>query len=192
MATCYDTITDELASWIARQHIFFVATAPLGEDGLVNCSPKGLDTFRIVGPREVAYVDLTGSGIETIAHARENGRIVLMFCAFEGPPRIVRFHGRSDVLLPGSPDFDLIAQRFPPQPGCRAIVRARLERVSDSCGFGVPRYDYVGERDTLARWAESKGPDGLARYRDTKNRHSLDGLPGLMPTATSTQGTASE
>src|ERR671939_193862 len=113
----YEEITPQLAEWIQRQRIFFVATAPLAADGMVNCSPKGLDTLRVTAPREVAYLDLTGSGIETVAHLRENGRIVLMFCAFEGPPRILRLHGRGEVVSPAHPDWESLAGRFPPHPG---------------------------------------------------------------------------
>jgi hypothetical protein len=179
MGKVYDGITPELADWLNQQRIFFVATAPLAVDGLVNCSPKGMDTFRILGLREVAYLDLTGSGIETVAHLRENGRIVFMFCAFAGPPKIVRLHGTGEVVTTGSPDYQKLQAIFPDYLSRRAIVRVRLLRVSDSCGFGVPRYDYAGQRDTLVRWAESKGTDGLKQYRQEKNTHSLDGLPGL-------------
>src|SRR5690349_7133564 len=175
----YDGISPGLAEWIGRQQMFFVATAPLTGDGLINCSPKGIDTFRILGPREVAYLDLTGSGIETVAHLRENGRIVLMFCAFAGPPKIVRLHGTGEVLTPGSPDYPKLQALFPRYPGERSIVRVRLTRIGDSCGYAVPRYDYAEERDTLVRWAESKATDGLRQYRQEQNAHSLDGLPGL-------------
>ena len=179
MGKVYDSITPDLAEWIGRQHVFFVATAPLAGDGLVNCSPKGMDSLRVLGDREVAYVDLTGSGIETAAHSRENGRIVFMFCAFEGPPKIVRLHGVSDVLPAGTPEYERLAPSFPVYPGRRAIVRARIVRISDSCGYAVPRYEYVADRDTLTRWADSKGAEGLDRYRREKNTTSLDGLPGL-------------
>jgi hypothetical protein len=179
MGKSHDGITPELSTWIERQRIFFVATAPLAGDGLINCSPKGMDTFRILGPHAVAYLDLTGSGVETIAHSRENGRIVLMFCAFDGPPKIVRLHGRSDVLLPGSPEFQTVAPLFPAYPGHRAIIRASLTRISDSCGYGVPRYEYVGDRDQLRRWSAAKGPAGLRQYQREKNARSLDNLPGL-------------
>ena len=183
MGKLYDGITPELADWLAKQRLFFVATAPLGAEGLVNCSPKGMDSFRVLGPREVAYLDLTGSGVETIAHLRENGRIVLMFCALEGAPLIVRFHGTGEALLAGSAEYAKLKAGFPDYPGARAIVRVRVARISDSCGFGVPRYGYVGERDTLARWAESKGADGLRQYRRERNAKSLDGLPGLDASA---------
>ena len=179
MGRSYDGITPELSNWIERQRIFFVATAPLAADGFINCSPKGLDTFRILAPRDVAYVDLTGSGVETIAHSRENGRIVFMFCAFEGQPKIVRLHGRSEVLLPGSPEFQTVASLFPAYLGHRAIIRALLTRISESCGYGVPRYEFAGDRDMLMRWSASKGSDGLRQYRREKNVRSLDDLPGL-------------
>jgi hypothetical protein len=179
MGKIYDGITPELADWLGQQQMFFVASAPLAADGLVNCSPKGMDTFRILGPREVAYLDLTGSGIETVAHLRENGRIVLMFCAFAGPPQIVRLHGTGEVIAPGSPDYPKLQALFPDYLSVRAIVRVRLTRIGDSCGYAVPRYDYAGQRDTLVRWAESRGADGLMSYRREKNAQSLDGLPGL-------------
>jgi hypothetical protein len=175
----YDEITPELADWVRQQRIFFVATAPLSASGLVNCSPKGMDTFRILGPREVAYLDLTGSGVESVAHVQENGRIVLMFCAFTGPPNIVRLHGNGEVLVPGTSDFQKLQANFPEYPGARAIVRVRLTRIGDSCGYALPRFEYKGERDALLNWCQSKGPDGLAQYRRQKNAHSLDGLAGL-------------
>ena len=179
MGNSYDEITPKLSTWIERQRIFFVATAPLAGDGSINCSPKGMDTFRILGPRDVAYIDLTGSGVETIAHSRENGRIVFMFCAFEGPPKILRLHGTSQVLLPDSSEFQTVASHFPALPGPRAIIRAHLTRISESCGYGVPRYEYAGDRDTLTRWSAAKGPEGLRRYRREKNARSLDDLPAL-------------
>jgi Pyridoxamine 5'-phosphate oxidase len=179
MGKSYDDITPALAQWIERQHLFFVASAPLAGDGLINCSPKGLDTFRILGPREVAYLDLTGSGIETVAHMRENGRIVFLFCAFEGPPKIVRLHGIGEVVVPDSPDYGPLSSLFPAYIGRRAIVRAHLSRISESCGFGVPQYRYAGDRNTLIRWSESKGQEALAQYRQSKNARSLDGLPGI-------------
>lgn len=180
MGKVYEGIGPELAEWIGRQRMFLVATAPLAADGLVNCSPKGMDTFRILGPREVAYLDLTGSGIETVAHLRENGRIVFTFCAFEGPPRILRLHGTGEALMPGEPGYAELRPQFGDFPGARAIIRARLIRIGDACGYAVPRYDYLGERETLDKWTAAKGPDGLVRYRAEKNALSLDGLPGLQ------------
>jgi hypothetical protein len=176
----YDEITPDLAAWIAEQRIFFVSTAPLAADGRVNCSPKGMDTFRILGPRSVAYLDLTGSGIETVAHLRENGRIVLMFCAFSGPPKIVRLHGQGEVLQTGSPAYEALSTQFPALPGARAIIRVELARIGDSCGYAVPRYEYLEERDGLVRWAESKGEAALKQYQLQKNLRSLDALPGLI------------
>jgi hypothetical protein len=175
----YDEITTALAEWIARQRLYFVATAPLAADGLLNCSPKGMDTFRILNPKEVAYLDLTGSGVETAAHLRENGRIVLMFCAFDGPPKILRLHGVGDVIPANTPEYDALRPLFPDLPGARAIIRVRLTRVGDSCGYAVPRFDYVQQRDQLIRWAERKTDQELADYRRKKNAQSLDGLPGL-------------
>ena len=179
MAKEFESITPELAEWIGRQRLFFVATAPLAETGLVNCSPKGLNSLRILGPREVAYLDLTGSGVETIAHLRENGRIVIMFCAFEGPPKIVRLHGTGSALLPGTDEFDRLRPQFPEHAGTRSLIHVEVNRISDSCGYSVPRYEFVEDRDTLDRWAESKGREGVRAYQQQENLRSLDGLPGV-------------
>lgn len=179
MGRLYDTITPEVAEWIGRQRMFFVATAPLSAGGHVNCSPKGLDAFRVLGPRSVAYLDLTGSGIETVAHLSENGRIVLMFCAFDGPPKIVRLHGRGTVLTPGDSAFAELRPRFPEMAGVRAIVRVDVTRISDSCGFAVPLMEFVGDRDQLPKYHEAKGEAGLEEYRRKKNAASIDDLPGL-------------
>jgi hypothetical protein len=179
MGKTYEAISPELTAWIEQQHVFFVATAPLSSDGLVNTSPKGLDCLRVVGPRRVAYLDLTGSGAETIAHLRENGRIVLMFCAFSGPPKIVRFHGRGSIVTKTSPDWNEWSARFPEMAGQRAVIVVDVARISDSCGFGVPQMEFVGDRETLARWAEKKGAEGLPAYRLQKNMKSIDGLPAL-------------
>lgn len=181
MGKVLDAIDDAVAAFIARQHVFFVATAPRADDGHVNVSPKGGDTFRILGPRQVAYLDLTGSGVETIAHVRENGRIVVMFCAFEGPPDIVRLHGRGTVLLPGDGDYSALAAGYPPNAGARAILRIDVTRVATSCGYAVPLFEYVGDRDQLDKWVERKGSEGLTSYRSEKNARSIDGLKGLEP-----------
>ncbi|MFA5912325.1 MAG: pyridoxamine 5'-phosphate oxidase family protein [Burkholderiales bacterium] len=181
MGKLYDGITPELTHWVGQQHLYFVASAPLGADGHVNCSPKGLDTLRILDARHVAYLDLTGSGAETIAHLRENGRIVFMFCALAGPPKIVRLHGKGAVATPASPDWPKLISLFPEYPGARAIIHAEITRVSDSCGFGVPKFDYVEERDTLTRWADAKKIEGLPLYRKQHNARSIDGLPSLNP-----------
>ncbi len=179
MGKLYDAIEGKLADFIRAQRVFFVATAPLAKDGLVNLSPKGLDSFRILGPRTVAYLDLTGSGIETVAHLKENGRVVIMFCAFDGPPRIVRLHGRGEAIEPGAPGFADLAARFPTYPGIRSVIRVECRRISDSCGFGVPRMAFEGDRTQLPAYAERKGPDGIEEYKAAKNARSLDGLPGL-------------
>jgi len=182
MGKRYDTLSSDLQAWISQQKMFFVASAPLRADGHVNCSPKGADTFRVLSERKVAYLDLTGSGIETVSHVQENGRIVVMFCAFEGPPKIVRLHGKGEVIYPDHPNYSLLSQRFPLRLGARALIRVIITRISDSCGFGVPRFDFVGQRDTMDRWAEKKGAEGLAAYREEKNRTSIDGIPGYKLT----------
>jgi len=176
----FDDIDDELAAWIASQPVFFVATAPSGPDGHVNVSPKGYDTLRVLDRTTVAYLDLTGSGIETVAHVRENGRITFMLCAFEGPPRIVRLHGRGEVVLPGDSGWERLASGFGEHPGARAIIRADIQRVSSSCGFAVPFMALVGERETLDQANGRKGEEALAEYRAQKNAVSIDGLPGLV------------
>lgn len=179
MGKVYPEITPELKKWIGAQKIFFVGTAPLAADQHVNCSPKGGDSFCVLGPHEVAYADLTGSGIETVAHLRENGRIVVMFCAFEGGPNVIRLHGRGEVVTPDHAEFGALAKRFPPQIGLRTIIRVKLTRIADSCGYAVPFYDFVAPRDVLDKLGEKLGPDGLAEYRSRRNGTSIDGLPGL-------------
>jgi hypothetical protein len=179
MGKRFDEIDDGLRAFIESQKLFFVATAPAGPDGHINLSPKGLDSLSILGPRQVAYLDYTGSGIETIAHLRENGRITIMFCAFEGAPRIVRLHGRGSIIEPQDPAFADLLPQFDPLPGVRAIIRMEVERISDSCGYGVPLYRYEGDRTQLTAWADRKGPEGLAEYRRKHNAASIDGLPGL-------------
>jgi hypothetical protein len=180
MGKVADSIDDQVRAFIAAQRMFFVATAPTAPDGHVNASPKGLDCFRVLGARTVAYVDYPGSGVETIAHLRDNGRIVVMFCAFDGSPKILRLHGRGRVCEPSDPDFAELFCHFSARVDCvRSLIVIDVERVSDSCGYGVPLYDYVGERDTLVRWAEKKGKDGLSAYQAQKNAQSIDGLPGL-------------
>lgn len=183
MAKVFDGIDERLRAWIAEQHVFFVATAPLAADGHVNLSPRGLDCLSVLGPRQVAWVDLVGSGVETIAHLQENGRIALMWCAFTGPPRIVRLHGRGRVCLPGTAEYDDVTARHPDHLSTRAVVVVDVERVSDSCGYGVPLMDFVAERDQLDRWAAAKGPEGITTYVAQKNAVSLDGLPGLASPA---------
>ena len=175
----YERLTPDLVAWIEAQQMFFVATAPLSAEGLVNCSPKGMDTFRVLGDRQVTYLDLTGSGVETIAHLRENGRVTFMFCAFKGSPQILRLYGSGQVITPESSDFEHLRPSFPDYPGARAIIRADITRIADSCGYAVPLYDYQGDRDVLVKWTAAKGTEKLEQYRQQKNAASLDGLPGL-------------
>ena len=179
MADVFPRIDAQLRDWIGRQHVFFVATAPRADDGLINCSPKGLDSLRVLDDHTVAYLDLTGSGVETIAHLKENGRIVLMLCAFDGPPRIVRLQGRGSVRHPGEPEFAALAANFPPQSGVRSIIRIDVARISDSCGYAVPQMDFVADRNVLTMWADKKGPDGVVNYQRENNARSLDGLAGV-------------
>lgn len=180
MAKVYDAIDGKLRAWIAAQRLFFVGTAPLAGDGHVNVSPKGdLRWLRILGPRQVAYLDFVGSGAETIAHLRENGRIVLMFCAFEGPPKIVRLHGRGEALLPGDDGFaELLAAFDPPEHALRSLIRVEVERIADSCGYGVPLLRFDGRRSQYDDWVDRKVRDGgLDEYVAEQNAVSLDGLP---------------
>lgn len=182
MGKVHDAIDEKMARWLLRQPVFFVGTAPLAGDGHLNLSPKGsIGTFRVLGPRTVAYLDLTGSGIETLAHLRENGRIVLMFCAFSGPPNIVRLWGRGEAVLPSAPGFAELAGSFPEHPGIRSVVRVEVSRIGDACGYAVPRMSLDAERDVLDLHNAKKGPDGLVAYRHRKNTVSIDGLPGYPP-----------
>lgn len=189
MANTYEEITDHLRAWIERQAMFFVATAPLSADGHVNVSPKGpIGSLRILGPHRVAYLDVSGSGAETIAHLRENGRIVLMLCAFDGPPRIVRLHGRGSVVTMLDPEFgDLVAaagfaDMSIPQAR-RAVITVQVDRVTDSCGYGVPLMAFEGQREHHALASSKRlrvmGEDGYADFLRAKNPVSVDGLPAL-------------
>jgi hypothetical protein len=179
VAERFSSISDDLVRWWAEQPLFFVATAPSGGDGHVNCSPKGLDTLRILDPQRVAYLDLTGSGVETIAHLRDNGRITLMACAFSDAPRISRIYGTGTVHAIGSASFDELAAHFPDLPGARAVIDIAVDRVTTSCGYAVPLMDLVGDRDRLLEWSTAKGEAGLLEYRASKNAASIDALPGL-------------
>ena len=187
MAKVFEEITDHTRDWVGRQTMFFVGTAPLAEDGHVNVSPKGpIGSLSVLDERTVAYLDVIGSGAETIAHVRENGRIVVMFCAFEGPPRIVRFHGSGTVLRWDEPGFDEAAEGFAHlsiDAARRALVTVDVTRVSDSCGYGVPLMAFEGVRSHHALSASKRvrtmGEDGYDRYKQTKNTVSLDGLPAV-------------
>jgi len=177
MAQTYPVINDSLRAFIEAQQMFFVGSAPLDAEGHVNISPKGMDSLRVLGPLRVAYLDLTGSGSETSAHLLENGRITFMFCAFDGPPRILRLYGTGTAAVPGSAAWEELRPLFPDHVGARQIIVAEIARVQTSCGFAVPLYDYVGQRDTLTNWANVKGDEGLESYREEKNSFSIDGLP---------------
>ena len=182
MAKVFAEIDTKLSDWIAQQHIFFVGTAPLGAASNVNVSPKGMGgTFAILGPRTVAYLDYTGSGAETIAHLRENARIVIMFCAFDGAPKIVRLHGKGRVVLPDDPEFAELRTAFGKDrtSGQRSIIVAELSRISDSCGFSLPLMDFREDRDILDKSQERRDEDYFHEYQLTHNSLSIDGLPGL-------------
>ena len=189
MAKVFDEISDHMQGWIERQALFFVATAPLSESGHVNVSPKGpIGSLAVLGPHEVAYLDVSGSGAETIAHLRENGRICVMFCAFEGPPRIVRLHGRGEVILKDDPRFEetlgraSFADASIPEAR-RSIIRVDVSRISDSCGYGVPLMSFEGLREhhalSSAKKLRTMGPEKLERMRRERGAVSLDGLPAL-------------
>ncbi len=184
MGRTYEVIDEGLAEWLEAQPVFFVSTAPLSAEGLVNCSPKGnRQEFVVLHERSVAYLDQTGSGVETIAHLRENGRIVVMFCAFFGPPRIVRLHGTGRAVLVGDPAFADLAGRFPGGAGVgvRSIIVTEVSRVADSCGYGVPLMSFEGHRPTMDQWSNRKGPEGIRNYWAEKNAKSIDQLDGLTP-----------
>jgi hypothetical protein len=208
MGKVYPALDERLRKFIARQSVFFVATAPClnpdGSGGHVNVSPKGhRDTFAVLGPHRVAYVDLTGSGAETIAHLRQNGQITIMFCSFDHETKIVRLYGRGTVVVPGSASWDELAAHFPAETGLgtgrlgtgrlgtgglgtgrvntRAIIDVQVDRIADSCGYAVPVMELAYERDVLTRWAEKKTPEELTEYRIEKNAVSIDGLPALDP-----------
>lgn len=179
MGKVFEQIDSKLEAFIRAQQMFFIATAPLGPSGHLNLSPKGLDALRVLGPRSLAYLDYVGSGAETIAHLRENGRIIVMLCAFQGPPRIVRLYGAGEVLEPRDPEFDELRALFPAEPVGRSIIRIAIDRIADSCGFGVPLYTFEGHRSQLSNWASRKGTEELLEYQRRNNRRSIDGLPAL-------------
>ena len=180
MGKVHEQIDARLQAFVEAQPVWFVATAPLAADGHVNVSPKGgTGTLVVLDPHTVAYLDLTASGAETIAHLRENGRITIMCCAFTGPPNIVRLHGTGRVVAPADAGFPELVGRFPPHPGVRSVVVVDVHRVSDSCGFAVPLMDHVGDRDVLDRVNARKSEEELRAYRELKNTRSLDGLAAV-------------
>lgn len=189
MGKVFDGIDERLAGWIAEQPLFFVGSAPLAEEGHVNVSPKGpIGSLRVIDSTHVAYLDIVGSGAETIAHLRENGRIVVMFCAFEGPPRILRLHGRGEVISPGDPRFDELIERCrfedpDVEEARRAVILIDVDRIADSCGYGVPLMSFERSRAHHKLWAQkrlrTKGPEALQDYQREKNAQSIDGLPAV-------------
>jgi hypothetical protein len=190
MGRTYEVIDQGLAKWLVAQPVFFVSTAPLSAGGFLNCSPKGnRDEFAVVDERTVAYLDQTGSGVETIAHLRENGRIVVMFCAFAGAPRIVRLHGRGRVILRDEPSFAVLAGRFPGRTGVgvRSVIVVEVGRIADSCGYGVPVMPFEGHRPTMDQWANRMGPEGIRSYWAEANTKSIDQLDGLTSEVRFTQ-----
>ncbi len=180
MGKIYEEITDRLEKFISNQKMFFVGTAPLTEAGHVNVSPKGYDSFKIIDPKTVAYLDYGGSGIETHAHVLENGRITIMFCAYEGKANIVRLYGRGEVCSFYDEGFEEKLAWFPEFDRARAIITVNLTRITDSCGYAVPFYDFVGERDQLHRSHTHKTTEDWYEYRLSRNAESIDGLPGLI------------
>jgi len=180
MSTVHERIDPRLRAFIERQHVFFVATAPTNPAGHVNVSPKGIGgTLAVVDESTVAYLDITASGAETIAHLRDNGRITLMFCAFEGPPNVVRLHGHGRFVTVYDDGFADLLTLFDEHRGARGVVIVDVERVSDSCGYGVPLLTHVGERDLLPEYMDRKGEAGQVEYRRRKNTVSIDGLPAF-------------
>jgi hypothetical protein len=177
MGKFFDHINDNHRDFILKQHIFFTASAPLSGEGHVNLSPKGMDSFRILSNIRVAYMDIVGSGNETSAHILENGRLTFMFCAFDGPPNILRLYGNGYTVLPEDEQWEQLAPQFSLQLATRQIIVSDIHKVQTSCGFSVPYYSYEGERTQAQQWAEKKGAEGLEIYKSQKNRISLDGLP---------------
>jgi hypothetical protein len=177
MARFLDSINDQIKEFIEHQHIFFVGSAPLSGSGHVNLSPKGLDSFRVLSPNRVAYMDIISSGNETSAHTLENGRITFMFCAFDGSPNILRLFGKGRTVLAGGPEWTELSRHFKLLSSTRQIIVAEINRVQTSCGYGVPLYEYKGEREQHYKWAEKLGPEGLTAYRNENNLVSVDGLP---------------
>jgi hypothetical protein len=180
MGKVTETILDHHCEFIEKQKMFFVATAPLNTEGHVNLSPKGLDSFKVLSPTLVAYMDMTGSGNETSAHILENGRITFMFCAFDGPPNILRLYGKGRTILPGDAEWHELSRHFTLHMSTRQIIVAEIHMVQTSCGYSVPLYNFTGLRDHADKWAEKKGEKGLEEYKQEKNRLSIDGLPTAL------------
>jgi len=180
MGKFFASILPQHREFIEKQKMFFVSSAPLSAEGHVNLSPKGIDSFRVLSENRVAYMDIIGSGNETSAHLVENGRITVMFCAFEGPPNILRLYGKGYTVLPGDAEWDILSGQFQLQLSTRQIIVANIDKVQTSCGFSVPLYEYLGERDHAEKWANNKGADSLEAYKKEKNQVSIDGLPTAL------------
>ncbi|WP_040768902.1 pyridoxamine 5'-phosphate oxidase family protein [Tsukamurella sp. 1534] len=179
MATQYDHITERLREFVEAQHMFFVATA--APDGRVNVSPKGLDSLRVVGANRVVWLNGTGSGNETAAHLLRNPRMTLMFCSFDAKPLILRFYGTATAVHAGDQRWPEMLALFPAMRGARNAFDVHVELAQTSCGFGVPRYEYEGQRTLMDSWATNKGEEGLERYRRDRNALSIDGFPTGLP-----------
>lgn len=188
MSKSYDQLTDRHIEFINKQKMFFVATAPLSSEGSVNVSPKGYDSLVILDPNTVAWIDLGGSGIETLAHLRENGRITLMYCAFDGAANILRIYGTGEAIAFDDAEFPELLKLFPNFDRARSIIRIKIDRVSDSCGWGVPFYEFKDEREQLQRWMDNKPYDEWKEHRYNSNERSVDGLPGLIRQESDKQG----
>jgi hypothetical protein len=180
MSSFHDSIREQEKAFIAKQKMFFVATAPLGRDTHINLSPKGCDSFRVLSPNRVAYMDLVGSGNETSAHLLENGRITFMFCSYDGPPNILRLYGNGRSVLPGDDEWAELSGLFDLRTYTRQIIVADIHKIQNTCGYSVPLYTYTGERTQAQQWAEKKGVAGIEEYKREKNRVSIDGLPSAL------------
>jgi hypothetical protein len=179
MAKDYQEIDERIQRWVEAQRMFFVSTAPRADDGLINCSPKGLDGLRILGPKQMVYADIGGSGIETVAHLKENARITIMLCALSGPPKIFRFYGKGRCVEPHEEGFADFVELFPNMPTIRNFVVIEIQRIRDSCGYGVPLYEFNGERESMRNYVTAKTEDEIVQRRIENNEKSLDGLDGL-------------
>ena len=184
MGKLYEELTPNLVEFISEQKLFFVGTAPLGQEGHINISPKGMDCLKVLDSKTIAYLDVTGSGVETISQIKENGRLVFMFCAFEGKANILRLYGRGEVFDFAHPEFPDYLKLFPDYGKVRAVIKINLTRIQDSCGWGVPFYEFKGERDQLKRSENHRTYDEWVEHRYNTNSHSIDGLPGLTRPAT--------
>ena len=179
MGKLYEELTPKLIEFISEQKLFFVGTAPLNQEGHVNISPKGMESLQVLDNKTVAYLDVTGSGVETISQIKENGRLVFMFCAFEGKPFILRLHGQGSVIEKDDDEFQTLENHFVELPGVRSIIKLDITRIADSCGWNVPLYNFAGTRDYYQNFADKLGPEGIRKGQLASNMSSIDGLLGL-------------